>query len=449
MNYTLHVDGQHAVSGESQALRPGQLVQLSLISGAAPSIEFQFTFFKVGDRQTNWSFSTTAVAKQVGGSWKIEAAIGDIEDGAYRLFVSPASQVQYIGGPVPTIASIPIFVKADGPFPSSVEEEISRQESLQFAYVRKVFRAEDYDGDKSFFVQVLLEGCRLDHDQPIEGGFLSRVPFGIGPQSQVAAVARLWPALRVEADEELRQIFEAGNPLALVSFHSVNAPDQDLAFSAIRSRLNTLIDVLALDRDAPARVVAISVSEQNSLGSYVTLVPKSYPGNLLSGFFSGAVTDSLDDFVRAAEIEPWISLIISMYTDAVAERNPLFRVVKLWAALEACAKRCRASASQPWPREFSFEGESASGDLGAVCRYIIDETAQAAPLGDGTSRMAILKKLYLVRNIGAHEGVINRPSLTPERQEAVQYVLGGGGWRELREMVSRCFYHEKIRVLGG
>ncbi len=234
---------------------------------------------------------------------------------------------------------LPVWLSDDGMYPTDVVASVNEAFRAQARYVGTPIRARNYTGEEAFRVFVLLEGCQLDYQQPIEGGTISPLPFGVSCESQIAVVNRFCGSPTFSMEAAGASYFQARHPLTLVTYSNVLATDEEEAKRAIDDRVETLSGILAMVRSASSRPIAFLVQRIDNNATRMILPSDEYRGNLVPGILPGQVTEDLALHVRAARKDPWLTLAVNMFNDTLGERNALFQVVKLWAVLEACAKR--------------------------------------------------------------------------------------------------------------
>lgn len=335
-----------------------------------------------------------------------------------------------------------ISIWSGEPTPDEVRVAITQALDQQRQHVERPLYAHDYTGSQRFSVHFLLEGCMLDYPQPIEGGFMKPLDFGMSCQSEIAAINKVLGENAFNVETPLDQDWQRNHPLTMVSFTTVLAPDESAAYEAVAERVSLISGVLAMVRMASSRVIAALVLEECGACKFV-LPRRAYTGNLAPGLVSGELAKELDSFVDAALNDPWVGLIVRMYNEAIAEENPLFKVVRLWTVLESCAKRRHlpgfdSALKDPKHKLYSVSGEQIKGkDLATVC-YFVQEEARAKEWGRvdaNVSNCELLRRAYVVRNIGAHEGVLNEASLNATSKTAANFIFMERGLTGLQILV--------------
>ncbi len=343
-----------------------------------------------------------------------------------------------------------IWLTESGDAPTDVPAAVGLALENQRAYVERELRFDGYEGDQCYSICFLLEGCKLDHWQPIEGGFIAPLAFGTEPDSHLSAINRmLAPKARFELTETERIRYASGHPLSQIVFTRVRAPNPASAASAVQGRISLLLGIIAMDRGAPPRIVARLFEETKEQRPMLVLEYGEYQGNLLGDMFGGTVTEQLNECIQAVEADPWISLVVGFYNDAVAESNYLFRVVKLWATLEACAKRRDLELQEVRGKKGTYLVESIEvkgKDLATVASYVQKEVHPVEWADNRKIDIEAARTFYQVRNIGAHEGVLDYASLSKAESDSVSYLFEEGRLRQLEEWVRGALWSEIRRA---
>jgi len=410
--------------------------------------------FSIGPAVTTFVRGSSFNVETASASQAFEFDLGECPPGPYWLITQgqPPGSPQGLPGMPPPLPSIPIWIRASSAETVDAAYRVSQAISQQEEYRNRPIGEKSNSNAKSYKIYFVLEGCRLDYSQPIEGGYVYSMGFGTGVESHSAIINKVLTGVTFPIGEATCQIYEQAHPIIVVAFNDIRAEGPDEAVRIVRGRVDLICGVLALDRSsAPKPIAVIRMSPLGQLD--VAFFVSPYYGNMLSGFVAGQVTESLDRFVRAAEIDPWIGLVLGMYVDAIAEKNNLFRVVKLWSLLESCAKR------RDWP---GFPKKDSKGfyslklgrlfgkDLAKVCHYLCSEIGFSDNnFSSKVGFIDIVTCCYRVRNVGAHEGVIDPQGHAPETQEALRFVFEEGGLRILTNWAEAALRKEQVRALGG
>lgn len=359
--------------------------------------------------------------------------------GPYVLFATVNSPGQSVHIPASVVEPF-ICIWVGEPAPIDVGAAVTEAMTKQRQHIERPLYAQNYDGNQRFSVDVLLEGCMLDYPQAIEGGFMKPLHFGMSCQSEIAAINGLVGENTFKMEAPLDQAYQSDHPLTMVSFTAVFAPNEGSAYEAVMERVSLISGVLAMVRMASSRIAATLVRDVNGACKFI-LPRRAYPGNLVPGLVVGESAKELESFVDAALKDPWVGLIVRMYNEAVAEYDPLFKVVRLWSVLESCAKRRElpgfyAAIKDPKKKLYTISGEDIKGhDLATVC-YFIQEEARAKEWGRvnaNVSNCELLRRANVVRNVGAHEGVLNEATLNASaKKAAADFMFKEGGLTSLQ-----------------
>jgi hypothetical protein len=110
-----------------------------------------------------------------------------------------------------------------------------------------------------------------------------------------------------------------------------------------------LIAVLGLARGARGRAVATFVQQRqadDSIKYRLFVEDERYTGNLMGGFLSGEDQRSLLVNVAALEADPLLSLLVDLFSEALADPSADARYLRFWSILETLSG-ARISDSQP------------------------------------------------------------------------------------------------------
>lgn len=193
------------------------------------------------------------------------------------------------------------------------------------------------EGQHEFRVVCFVERCLLTRPVQLQGYKVMPMNEGMGSADEAeyinSALAALgWPAQLQPGAWASRMAKE--RPIAVFDFPRVVAQTLEEAHDIAAALRDQTLDLFVIHRRARGSPLASFVhkagtEEVLSLGEVQT-----YTGNLLGGFLSGEDPAEIAHHVAAAISDPLISLFVSLYRDASAERNPDFAYLRFWNLLE-------------------------------------------------------------------------------------------------------------------
>jgi hypothetical protein len=217
---------------------------------------------------------------------------------------------------------------------------------------------------------------------------------------------------------EWEQRTAANRPWTLVVFPEVRAEDGQEAAEIARTERDRIGVVLALNRSASGRPVATVVEELiNGQPFPDGYVPEDevYTGNLVGGFAAGEDTETLLVHRLALGADPLLALVMSLYRQAIVERDPDIAFFRLWSILEVLSSN-RVGVSPPvvvhlsdgtvWPGKYNTTAAAAPRVYELIKRHLvgIDEASVVQP---APSLYEGIRSWYARRNATAHYGAFD------------------------------------------
>lgn len=350
-----------------------------------------------------------------------------------------------------------LWVSEGEPAPDDIQMEADRMLQAQTEYTRFELRDAGYTGSQHMIVHVVLQGCMLDHRQPIEGGWIAPLAKGLGPESMLASINSLLEERGVSftLTDHGQAIYRQARPLAMVSFSNVVSSDDAGALRAINDRLTVLVASMAMDRGGAAKALAFIIEgpEPDALRFHPS--SEIYEGNLVGGFVSGQITDYLDRMWAASRVDPWILFAANLYREILAEKVLQYRLFKAWSLVEAAAKRRRPQSDVPVVNDDGLpmiaRGSPLTGkrDLGRVIMYLRDVN-DGLGYAPGQFSADDIQSAYFIRNKVAHEGGVNLASWTPasSHEERARDFYANMGWLKVQDWARAVIRYELAQLTG-
>jgi hypothetical protein len=302
----------------------------------------------------------------------------------------------------------PVWIGPSAPvdLPVAVRDAIE----VQAAYAEDPIRREGYTGDQRYVVHVLLESALVDYPQIIRGGRVQPLSFGLGFESALSVVNRVF-TYSFQPTQQTYDNIARGHPMCLVTYSRVLAPSETEAIDAIIPQLQLLKGILSIERGASAVNLAFVVENPTTQTAHLIWPADNYRGNLVGGFASGQITQLLDQTERASRSGPWVPFILQLYSEAKAEKNDGMRLFRAWSMIEAAAKRSVPRSGDQVLDDAGDEipyrgGLTRNHDPGRVLHYLrsIGRSGGVNVAGRDYRLPALVMGAYALRNMVAHEG---------------------------------------------
>lgn len=250
-----------------------------------------------------------------------------------------------------------------------------------------------------------------------------------------------WPT-RVPEDRWLAAT-AASSPMTAIVCPQIWAPDLDAAAETVREIQEKLTGILALNRKATGRLVAIVLEQRQPDGGVKFRVyppNDNYTGNLAVGVLAGEDQRSLLTQFRGSDADPLVRLCCDLYGEALAERSPDARYLRLWSILEfLSASRLPVGQTvgrrdgTAWPGPHNTTSSAAPRIYAYLDQVLaggqIDETSTVAPASD---LYEAVRTWYGRRNATGHYGRFVPGDATQTSQRwykwAVKTLSNEWGW---------------------
>jgi hypothetical protein len=182
--------------------------------------------------------------------------------------------------------------------------------------------------------------------------------YPVGWTAEVQAVDRFLEARGAAplpwGEQVLDQVRRA-EPATLIQFPVVRANSLDECGAVAMREASLLVTLLAAHRGSFGDVFCTIIHEPQTgrLLSGFHIPP--YQGNLIGGFISGEEPEGLRRDIHAIRDDTTLQLFVLLLGEAIRERRPEFKYVRLWSLLETAA-RSRGCAGRP-KRDWSGQAQ--------------------------------------------------------------------------------------------
>lgn len=200
------------------------------------------------------------------------------------------------------------------------------------------------------------------------------------------------------------------NPVCVIHFPNIEAPNQDLARDHCVNKSNELLLALALTRDAGGSVFDVVVFCHDTLQATKFAVTSGYIGNLLTGNLSGENPETLHTYLSALEPHSLETFLTRLYREARREKHVDFQYVRLWQILEILAEGEAYDATMQL-RDFEgnllFHDDGAprllKGSVNSVYALLRDNH-----IGNSQSTWDNVNMWFAIRSAVAHYGSVSK-----------------------------------------
>lgn len=212
-----------------------------------------------------------------------------------------------------------------------VNKEIHTDKSRNFSGIKK-----------KYCVLVFGVGCLLHSRQQLEGYDIS--PLGLGfshlrPHEIVNNEIMRLGLDPLEFDSGREANYERATPTFLVTYQTIIAVDHNDAITHCQSHTAILFDLLGLDRGQKPREFAYLASDLETGQVWYDFQQPWYKGNLVSDFNPVSTANMIEKHVHKLQSEPFLRLLIKTYSDATAEDDRGFALLRYWSVMELIADR--------------------------------------------------------------------------------------------------------------
>lgn len=269
-----------------------------------------------------------------------------------------------------------------------------------------------------------------------------------------------WPA-RIPADPWI-EAARSRSPMTAIVVPLMWAKDFDEAFTNVRDLVERVIGLLALNRNATGRLVAIVLEQRqpdDSGKSRIYPPSRYYRGNLMGGLISGESQSTLLRQYEASGADPLLRLCCELYAEALADWSIDARFLRLWSILELLSgariptdQKVIRRDGTTWPGRYNTTSYAAPRVYHYIREYFdaasLDETSTLHPAGD---LYEAVRTWYGRRNATGHYG---RLAVSDARQQdqswyswAARSVSNESEWiRSLERLVQVVINHELLSV---
>ncbi|UVK51667.1 hypothetical protein DBIPINDM_004964 [Mesorhizobium sp. AR02] len=280
-------------------------------------------------------------------------------------------------------------------------------------------------------------GCLLHQPQQLEGFVILPLGRGLSHRNMSEIVSQFLnragfePLPFIDATE---RAFVESTPVFAIEYPMVVATGHEAALEYCRQHADRVFSVLGIDRGQKPRAFAYVATQHNTTQWWHRFDFPGYRGNLLSDFNPVETANSIERLLPRLEANPFSRLIVSTYSDATAEPEYGFALLRFWSVLELVSEH-KISAGIPvlHPDGSAIlnpkgKPETTSSKHGKVYAYILasgvyESTGhyveygiqKTVHVGDSSNISAglatevislwdMVRAVYAIRNAIAHEG---------------------------------------------
>ncbi|APG25950.1 methylamine utilization protein MauJ [Syntrophotalea acetylenica] len=195
---------------------------------------------------------------------------------------------------------------------------------------------------KSFTVFVFLNGVIISRKMRFEQ--FEILPFrGKGDKELIGLVNEFLSectSLKISFNysEELKDTISNDNPFCVVHFPYIFCNDEQEAYKYTVEESSILSEVISAHRGSLASVVSTIIYDNELKTSSMFTVRTPYRGNLLRGEIAGEDPFSIESILRGIKGNSLKRYFLSIYKEAVSERNIDFAYLRYWQLLETIAE---------------------------------------------------------------------------------------------------------------
>jgi len=198
------------------------------------------------------------------------------------------------------------------------------------------------------------------------------------------------------------------NPVAIVHFPTLMATDSEEVVKYCDSKVKAIIKTLSLIRDAQGEIFDIVVVNRklNSASRHTSIL--GYSGNLLTGNFAGEDANIFIQYVENINTNPFKKSIVTMYSEAISDKNTEFQYVRFWQIFEVLAE---SQNYDPNATLTDFDDLPITYDDGGQRKIrgginIVYNLLKTNSVGDQNNLWNNVNIWYAFRNAVAHHGSI-------------------------------------------
>jgi len=226
--------------------------------------------------------------------------------------------------------------------------------------------------------------------------------------------------LKFNYEDEVKKKARRDNPVTILYFPKLIAPDENAVLDFCNKKVQSLLLAMSLARGANGElfdtIIYNNQTKQASKFSYAL----NYIGNILTGNLSGENYESISNYVKGIESNSFLTFLVSLHKEAIAERNPNFKYVRYWQILETLSESKNFDESEDL---LDFEekpiknrdgkNKKVKGSVGSIYKLIKDHKikvgmAESNP-HDGKDPITLWEMVnywHALRNAVAHFGSI-------------------------------------------
>jgi hypothetical protein len=190
---------------------------------------------------------------------------------------------------------------------------------------------------RTFRVWIFGVGSLIHSHQQLAGYSITPLKQGFSHRRLSEIVHNQLKAIQIAPppfDQNIEDQFERATPTFVVSYENVRALDQNDALDYCRAHSALLFELLGLDRGQKPSEFFCMAAELGTMQRWHLYQVPGYKGNLVSAFNPASTANLIERLVPKLLKDPFLHLLVKTYSDATAEENSGFALLRYWAVLE-------------------------------------------------------------------------------------------------------------------
>lgn len=202
--------------------------------------------------------------------------------------------------------------------------------------------SQDEKEQSRFLVYVFGAGSLIHEPQQLEGFVIMPLRRGWSHREMWAVVNDFLQSVNFEPlpfIKDTEHAFAMSSPVLAIAYPTVVAANADAALEHCRHHAEWVFRLLGIYRGQKPRAFAYVASQYDTNRWWHRFDFPGYRGNLISGFNPAETANSIERMMPRLETNPFLRLIVSTYSDATAEHEYGFALLRYWSVLELVAER--------------------------------------------------------------------------------------------------------------
>jgi hypothetical protein len=235
----------------------------------------------------------------------------------------------------------------EGPWTTGLVAQVEQERRLtgrEAKFNMPLIDPNSRETDPYFAVVMLADNLLLTEPQGVPGVQIHPITASSLGQDEVlllnAVLSQLGFSSPINPEIVIRAI-QQRRPAVAIHIPKCRAVDADAAIELCRRTVIPLLDILALRRGAPPRVIGGAVglldSQNVPQGDTFWIEGSGYAGNMMGGMLSGENIHGLQVLWEGLSREPRARLWLSLYTEALADQRWDYRLFRCFQLLEGIA----------------------------------------------------------------------------------------------------------------